>query len=279
MISVIIPLYNKESIIEQSLRSVLSQDYKDFEVIVVNDGSTDSSADIVRSIHDPHIRFFEQENGGPSKARNTGVKHAKGEWIVFLDADDEFLPGALSSFMKIANSHAECDFVVTSFMVRKADGNTYRLSNCEGIISNPFKKHCFNLLVPHTGSTMYKKELVLKCPFNENLRRYEDFDTWFRMYRQAKIIASKTVTFVLNSKYAEASKGRRNIKEDFLGHLEFGNKSFWEKQCLYRLYIEERTNYGLECRRLYRMLLGRIDYLFLYKLWMFLRRTSLAKYV
>ena len=77
MISVIIPLYNKEPIIERSLQSVLSQDYDDFEVVVVNDGSTDRSADIVRSINDPRIRLIEQENGGPSKARNTGTKKAK----------------------------------------------------------------------------------------------------------------------------------------------------------------------------------------------------------
>ena len=94
MISVIIPLYNKEPIIERSLQSVLSQDYDDFEVVVVNDGSTDRSADIVRSINDPRIRLIEQENGGPSKARNTGTKNARGEWILFLDADDELLPGA-----------------------------------------------------------------------------------------------------------------------------------------------------------------------------------------
>ena len=103
MISVIIPLYNKEPIIERSLQSVLSQDYDDFEVVVVNDGSTDRSADIVRSINDPRIRLIEQENGGPSKARNTGTKSARGEWILFLDADDELLPGALNYFSENYN--------------------------------------------------------------------------------------------------------------------------------------------------------------------------------
>ena len=91
MISVIIPLYNKEQIIEKCIQSVLTQDYNDFEVVVVNDGSTDRSAEIVKRIDDSRVRLIEQENGGPSKARNTGVKNAKGEWIVFLDADDEFL--------------------------------------------------------------------------------------------------------------------------------------------------------------------------------------------
>ena len=84
MISIVIPLYNKEFTIENSIKSVLSQDYDDFEVVVVNDGSTDNSAEKVMSIDDFRIRLIEQENGGPSKARNTGVKNSKGEWIVFL---------------------------------------------------------------------------------------------------------------------------------------------------------------------------------------------------
>ena len=101
MISVIIPLYNKEQIIEKCIQSVLTQDYDDFEVVIVNDGSTDRSAEIVKRIDDSRIRLIEQENGGPSKARNIGVKNAKGDWIVFLDADDEFLLGALNYFRSL----------------------------------------------------------------------------------------------------------------------------------------------------------------------------------
>lgn len=111
MISVIIPLYNKEAIIERTLKSVLSQDYDDFEVVIVNDGSTDNSAMIVRSFHDKRIRFYTQENGGPSKARNAGVKHAKGDWIVFLDADDELTEGALSYFDHITSQYYDADII------------------------------------------------------------------------------------------------------------------------------------------------------------------------
>ena len=89
MISVVIPLYNKEASIKQALMSVLSQSYQEFEVVIVDDGSTDNSVAKVEEIQDSRIRLIRQENGGPSKARNTGVKNAKGEWILFLDADDE----------------------------------------------------------------------------------------------------------------------------------------------------------------------------------------------
>ena len=78
MISVVIPLYNKETIIEKSLNSVLSQDYSDFELIVVDDGSTDGSVAIVEKIFDNRIHLIRQKNSGPSKARNVGVQYAKG---------------------------------------------------------------------------------------------------------------------------------------------------------------------------------------------------------
>ena len=109
MISVVIPLFNKEQIIEKTLRSVLSQDYDDFEVVVVNDGSTDRSAEIVNRIDDSRIRLIEQENGGPSKARNTGTKYSKGDWLLFLDADDELCESALRNLSKQVIGHPGCN--------------------------------------------------------------------------------------------------------------------------------------------------------------------------
>lgn len=109
MISVVIPLYNKEASIAQSLKSVLSQEYDDYEVVIVDDGSTDGSVGVVEAMNDPHIRLIKQENGGPSKARNTGVKNAKGEWIYFIDADDELLPGALEFFAQNIEKHKNVD--------------------------------------------------------------------------------------------------------------------------------------------------------------------------
>ena len=118
MISVVIPLYNKEASIAQSLKSVLSQEYDDFEVVIVDDGSTDESVGVVEAINDPRIRLIKQENGGPSKARNTGVKNAKGEWILFLDADDELEPDALEYFAKNINKHNETSFIFAPFFKR-----------------------------------------------------------------------------------------------------------------------------------------------------------------
>ena len=126
MISVVIPLYNKEASIKQSLMSVLSQSYQNFEVVIVDDGSTDNSVAKVEEIQDSRIRLIRQKNGGPSKARNTGVKNAKGEWILFLDADDEFLPEALLNFERAIIENPSIGFICAPFY-RRIQGKTVLL--------------------------------------------------------------------------------------------------------------------------------------------------------
>jgi len=103
--SIIIPLYNKVGQIRTTLESVLSQSLRDFELIVVNDGSTDGSDSIVSSIHDSRVRLINKNNGGVSSARNVGVKNANGDWIILLDADDIMLPDALLNMSKMIQKH------------------------------------------------------------------------------------------------------------------------------------------------------------------------------
>ena len=98
-VSVIIPLYNKEKAIKQTLESVLNQGDFVSEIIVVDDGSTDSSASIVRAFDNPKVKYFYKTNGGVSSARNYGLKKANSVWIFFMDADDLLLNGAMESLV------------------------------------------------------------------------------------------------------------------------------------------------------------------------------------
>lgn len=263
MISVVIPLYNKEPIIEKSLFSVLSQDYDDFEVIVVNDGSTDKSAEIVKGISDPRIRLIEQTNGGPSKARNTGVQNAKGEWIVFLDADDEFLPAALSKFHSLIQKYPNVGMFGCSYVTN--DGKNvlepYKIKN--GYYTNCYKVFVLSMYNYRTGCTIIRRDIALSNPFDENLWRYEDLECYFRMHRNSGMYLDNTIVFQQNISYCEASAGRTNIKEDFVGYLELKGKTFWEKMALYQLFVWERDHYPRQCRELYPYLYRRYD-LFLF---------------
>lgn len=273
-ISVIIPLYNKEAIIERSLQSVLSQNYDDFDVIIVNDGSTDHSMDIVRRIKDPRIVLIEQENGGPSKARNTGIKNAKGEWIVFLDADDELLPGALKRFGRLIREHTDANFFACPYYCFNGHETLVKYPSKEGRLENPYKAHFLNTYFNRTGSFTCKKKLAEVHSFNEGLRRYEDLEAWFRMYKDSIIYLHSEPSMVVNTSFVAASHSRKNIDEDFVGHLSFKGKSFWERMCLFKLYLGERAYYEGQIDKKYPTLKYRYDLLLLYKIINLFSKTS-----
>jgi glycosyltransferase involved in cell wall biosynthesis len=113
-VSVIIPLFNKAPYIERALESVASQTFRDFELIVVDDGSTDDSTARVEKFSDPRLRLIRQENAGPGSARNRGLREAKGEFVAFLDADDEWLADYLHESLDRLNGFGEQVAAVSS---------------------------------------------------------------------------------------------------------------------------------------------------------------------
>jgi glycosyltransferase involved in cell wall biosynthesis len=114
-VSVIIPLYNKGLYIRRALDSVFAQTFDDYEVIVVDDGSTDDGPQQVMADSDLRLRLISQSNAGPGAARNRGISEAKGEYVAFLDADDEWLPEYLSRSYEVLEHHEECDFSVSGW--------------------------------------------------------------------------------------------------------------------------------------------------------------------
>lgn len=114
--SIIIPLYNKERFIARAISSVLAQDWPDYELLVVNDGSTDNGPQVVRDrFHDSRIRLIEQENAGAGAARNRGLAVSQGDAAAFLDADDEWLPTHLSDLLAASSRYPEADLLTTGF--------------------------------------------------------------------------------------------------------------------------------------------------------------------
>ena len=267
IISVVIPLYNKEQSIGQTLESILGQSCENFEIIVVDDGSTDGSVAKVESFRDSRIQLIRQANGGPSKARNEGVKNAKGDWVLFIDADDGMLPGTIGFFLqKIKTFSDDADMFLGEAVINNGDTEHLAIAYKDGLVQNPFKTRVFGRLCQCSGSTVYRKKILEKYTYDERLYRYEDLQLLMHLYKEYRLyLCSKTVVRI-NLMYSEASRFRRDIKEDFLGYLDFKGKTFWEKMTLYFFYLGEREYYPVQCRKLYPWLYRRYDWLLLYKI-------------
>jgi len=147
LLSVVIPLYNKARYIRRALDSVLAQTFEDFEVIVVNDGSTDGSEKVVERYTDPRVRLVSQENVGECAARNRGIAEARANLVAFLDADDEWLPGHLAAISRLAEKYPECGAYCTNHKTVGTDGRLRPSSftflpgsSSDGVLHDYFKR-------------------------------------------------------------------------------------------------------------------------------------------
>lgn len=265
-ISVVVPLYNKEKSIARTIESILNQTLKDFELVIVDDGSTDNSVDIVRNFNDERIVFIQQKNAGPGAARNTGVRNAKADWVVFLDADDENLPDSLEFFEKMINEHPEADIIDTGKYLRIGDILTKAFHPIEGWVKNPLRACFFLQVLPGAGFSVFRKTLIERYPYNEKIRRYEDAEFLLRILGNAKVYSSRKITSIHDLNFAEASRPRKNVEEDYFAYLDFRTGGFWRKMCVYRTYLEERTEYPVAAEQLYGGLKRRYEWLLLFKL-------------
>ena len=128
MFSIIIPSYNRANHLPKAIESVLAQSFTDWELIIVDDGSTDNTSDVVASYNDPRIKYIYQENAERSAARNNGIRNANGEWICFLDSDDVYLNQHLAVFEKAIHESANPRFLLSGCIREEAGvGNLYPL--------------------------------------------------------------------------------------------------------------------------------------------------------
>lgn len=260
-ISVVIPLYNKKDYIERTLLSVLNQTYDDYEIVIVDDGSTDGSVEIVHKfLGSKKIRLIKKENGGPSSARNCGVKEAKGQWIVFLDADDLLLPYSLQCFSDLIKEAAPVKYIICNYYQKSGD-NLYPFSKSRrrGRIRSKFFLEAARDLTERPGSAILKKELLLNHPFKETLRRYEDAECQYNIMRENAVYVSPIPVMITDRDASCAAAARKDIGEDFIGHLDFAGKPFWEQMSLYVLALSSLMSYP-EVEKLYSKELKRLDF-------------------
>jgi len=198
--SIIIPLYNKQNFITRAVNSVLSQSYINFELIIVNDGSTDNSFDLVSSIIDHRIKIINKVNGGVSSARNLGIDNASNEWICFLDADDYWLPNHLEEILYLLKKYPEAKIYSTLTQEKSRKGLSIAPNdfpdNFEGYIENYFHFAKSATVFNSSSVCIYKHALITIDKFDTNLSHGEDLDVWFKLLINYKGVIKTLPTVV-----------------------------------------------------------------------------------
>lgn len=239
LVSVIMPCYNNADYVSAALKSVLSQDYSNFEVIVVDDGSTDESVKVLRQFGNK-ITIIQQANQGPAAARNSGIKAAKGQYIAFNDSDDFWLPGKLSAQISYLEQHPDIALCYCQWAVWD---NKVPFTEMEARFSNEISTLqtddnysgwlYIKLLkdsVIHTITAVVRRKVLDEVGlFNANYRIGEDHDLWLRISQKYPMVKLKQVYAVYRDNPTSITKGV-------------------QKQNFSLLVLQSAlTNYGLTC--------------------------------
>ncbi|MGA2668939.1 MAG: glycosyltransferase [Ignavibacteria bacterium] len=190
-ISVIIPTYNRASLISESIDSVLYQTYKDFDLIIVDDGSTDNTKEIISRYDDPRVKYEYRENRGVSAARNYGAEMTSADYIIFLDSDDILLENSLEKFVNCLDFNKEVGFGYGQANIMKVGGEVYRVRKShfftDSQIIDPVKQ--IRELIFHKPYTVSTCAMRLSCfnaigGFNEDMWFAEDWQFFVRLAKR-----------------------------------------------------------------------------------------------
>ena len=192
--SVIIPLYNKAPYVRKALETVCAQTYRDYEIIVINDGSTDNSSIIaeeyLKGIGGVNYKILQQKNAGVAAARNNGVAQANGDYLAFLDADDWWKPTYLERMAQLIEDYPDAGLYASNYFYHKDGKNIVKVKNVKtGYINYP-KTYFETFAMPvWTGATIVPRNIYyLSGGFRTHIRMSEDFDLWIRIALLSKVV-------------------------------------------------------------------------------------------
>lgn len=186
LVSVIIPCYKQAHYLGEAIESVLAQSYSHHEIIVVDDGSPDNTAEVAAKY--PGVRYVRQKNQGLSGARNTGIRESKGKYLVFLDADDRLVPDALQLGVNCLHVHPKCAFVSGHHRYINGDGSLRNEYPPEPIDSDHYLALLQRNYIGMHATVMYQRYVFGSVgEFNTTLKSAEDYDLYLRIARQYPI--------------------------------------------------------------------------------------------
>lgn len=189
IVSIVIPTYNRAAFIGAAIKSVLGQSYPHFELIIIDDGSTDSTAEVVGSFSDPRLIYEQHENRGRSAARNRALIIARGQYIAFLDSDDEYLSDKLERQVAYMDTHPEVGMVYTSALCIDAAGEQLDHAYVASTEGNIYQDIAFFQPLTITLPTVMLRRGVLDEVglFDEAMERFEDTDLWRRVAKRFRV--------------------------------------------------------------------------------------------
>lgn len=240
MFSIIIPLYNKSHYIIRCLKSVFSQKYKDFEVIVINDGSTDNSAEIILE-NFPNVQLINQENQGVSAARNKGILLANRSYVAFLDADDAWHPDYLSFMYAVIQQNQHVKMIGSHYGYEKEilvkPSTTLSYYRIENYFEIAIKNTLFT-----SSSTVIKKNIIDKneVRFNILLKTGEDLDFWFRInaIEGNSFYITNTLMYYSDDDTSQATRTLPNIENTLVGTALSSYKTDFENNLSFSYFID-----------------------------------------
>lgn len=235
-VSVIVPLYNKGKTIEQTIRSVICQTYKDFELIIVNDGSTDNSLEIVSNFTDSRIVVFNKPNGGVSSARNYGAKVSNTPWLLFLDADDVLNLDAIDNLLSLRQKYPRANVLTGNHLIiGKTNHVKYACKKKEeGYISNPQRAFMEGVFMPRTGASIYSKEYFIRVGgFDERVSVYEDFLLDISMFQICTYAYTPKIVYKHDCRFAELSISPLPLDKFFVYYINLRQYNFYDKIIVY----------------------------------------------
>ncbi len=205
LFTIIIPLYNKEKYINKAIECVLHQTLDDFELIIIDDGSTDNSLSIANSFSDKRIKVIHQENGGVSKARNNGICRATGKYLSFLDADDEWMDDFLYTCYTLFNDFPEAKVVCPSYQMKYSKRVVNPIwrsvsTDTDCLVNDFFEMATAPCWIMTSSCVAVEAEAIrsLEYLFAENERVYEDYDMWLRLGAKFPVAHSPKICGIYN---------------------------------------------------------------------------------
>jgi glycosyltransferase involved in cell wall biosynthesis len=227
MFSIIIPYFNKAEYIQRCIDSVLNQSYTEYEIIIINDGSTDEGLNFLSNVNSDKIRLITQENKGVSEARNTGIKNAKKQFIAFLDADDCWHNNYLESMKYIIDNEKNVKIIGSNYS-RESDflTNNYNKINYFKF-DDYFKIAIKNTFFTSSSTIIESSFFEVNNGFNSMLKSGEDSDVWFRAVASGgnAFYIQNTLVYYSDEDENQTTKTKQNLKSTLVGNA---NNLYWD---------------------------------------------------